>query len=178
MRFFNKKIFWLSVFIVVGAGIFVSSQFFREKNNEISVGKALPLPTGKLTPTPFPFQELTIPYLRQRKYESSLGSLEKQYEGQNYTAHLTNYDSDGLKINALLTKPEAEAPSGGWPAIIFIHGYIPPSQYQTLQNYYDYVDFLARNGFVVFKIDLRGFGSSEGEPGRSLLFFRLCYRYA
>ncbi len=28
-----------------------------------------------------------------------------------------------------------------------------------------YVDYLARNGFVVFKIDLRGHGDSEGEAG-------------
>lgn len=56
-------------------------------------------------------------------------------------------------------------PEGGFPAIIFIHGYIPPSQYQTLQNYYDYVDYLAGNGFAVFKIDLRGHADSEGEAG-------------
>ena len=27
------------------------------------------------------------------------------------------------------------------------------------------MDYLAQNGFVVFKIDLRGHGDSEGEPG-------------
>jgi dipeptidyl aminopeptidase/acylaminoacyl peptidase len=30
-----------------------------------------------------------------------------------------------------------------------------------------YVDALARSGFVVFKIDMRGFGNSEGEPSGS-----------
>jgi len=43
-------------------------------------------------------------------------------------------------------------------------GNIPPSQYQTTEKYHDYVDYLARNGFVVFKIDLRGHGDSEGSP--------------
>ena len=37
--------------------------------------------------------------------------------------------------------------------------------YETTGQYADYVDYLARNGFVVFKIDLRGHGNSEGEAG-------------
>jgi dipeptidyl aminopeptidase/acylaminoacyl peptidase len=113
-----------------------------------------------------PFEELTIPYLRQKKYPSSMGGLQEDYSGQQYTAYLTSYLSEGLRINALLTKPTGDMPKGGWPAIIFIHGYIPPSEYQTDgQAYKSYVDYLARSGFVVFKIDLRGHGESQGEPG-------------
>ncbi|MBI2617279.1 alpha/beta fold hydrolase [Candidatus Gottesmanbacteria bacterium] len=115
-------------------------------------------------PTPFPFRDITIPYLRERSYQSSLGDLEKISESGNYTSYVTNYDSDGLKISGLLTKPLGEMPSQGWPAIIFVHGYIPPKTYQTTSQYSDYVDYLARNGFVIFKIDLRGHGNSEGEP--------------
>ncbi len=117
------------------------------------------------TPTPNPFEDITIPYLRQREYKSTLGSLQKLSENQNYSSYLTSFDSDGLKINGLLTQPAGAQPTGGWPAIIFIHGYIPPKQYQTQGQYAEYVDFLARNEFVVFKIDLRGHGNSEGEPG-------------
>lgn len=117
------------------------------------------------TPTPFPFKEITIPYLRQQTYTSELGPRERSYAGSNYTAYITSYTSEGLRVNGLLTIPNGREPEGGWPAVIFIHGYIPPAQYQTTQNYYDYVDYLARNGFVVFKIDLRGHGNSEGEPG-------------
>lgn len=116
-----------------------------------------------ITPTPFPFQEYTIPYLRERKYESSLGELSQISSNANYTSYLTNYSSDGLKINGLLTVPKGEMPEKGWPAIVFVHGYIPPSIYQTQSNYVAYIDYLARNGFVVFKIDLRGHGESEGE---------------
>lgn len=115
------------------------------------------------TPTPLPFRELTIPYLREREYKSALGDLQKSYEAPNYSTHITSYDSDGLKIYGLLTKPQGKMPAGGWPAVVFVHGYIPPTQYQTTQQYYDYIDYLARNGLVVFKIDLRGHGNSEGE---------------
>jgi uncharacterized protein len=115
--------------------------------------------------SPFPFQELTIPYLRNRDFSSQLGPLEKLSENSQYTSYLTSYDSDGLKINGLLTIPTGTQPNGGWPTIVFIHGYIPPSQYRTQEKYVDYVHYLAKNKFVVFKIDLRGFGDSEGQLG-------------
>ena len=116
------------------------------------------------TPTPFPFEDLTIPYLRQKTYKSSLGDLQQFDQNASYTSYLTSYTSEGLKINGLLTVPTGSAPVGGWPAIVFVHGYIPPDQYTTTSGYVDYVDYLARNGFVVFKIDLRGNGNSEGKP--------------
>lgn len=117
------------------------------------------------SPTPFLFEELTIPYLRAREYKSHLGELSKYTQNSNYISYLTNYGSDGLKINGLLTEPKEEKPAAGHPAIVFIHGYISPPSYKTTSNYFEYVDYLARNGFVVFKIDLRGHGDSEGEPG-------------
>ena len=110
-----------------------------------------------------PFEELTIPYLRKYYYESQLGELDQISQNSKYTSYLTNYVSDDFKIDGLLTIPDGEQPSDGWPAIIFIHGYIPPDQYKTLSKYVEYVDYLARSGFVVFKIDLRGHGESEGD---------------
>jgi dipeptidyl aminopeptidase/acylaminoacyl peptidase len=118
-----------------------------------------------IQPTPMPYQELTIPYLRDREYTSRLGEQTPYSSGSNYRSYTTNYDSDGLSINGLLTIPTTEIPSGGYPAIVFVHGYIPPAQYATTEKYVEYVDYLARNGFVVFKIDLRGHGNSEGEAG-------------
>ncbi len=110
------------------------------------------------------FEDLTIPYLRSRQYTGKLlGNPEKLNENGTYTSYLTSYDSDGLRINGLLTIPKGEEPENGWPAIVFVHGYIPPQEYETTKNYVSYVDFLAKNGFVVFKIDLRGHGKSEGE---------------
>lgn len=117
------------------------------------------------TPTPFPFSELTIPSLRSRSYQSELSELERLSQNQSYTSYLTSYDSDGLKINGLLTIPDGSMPAQGHPAIVFVHGYIPPTTYKTTQNYNSYLDYFARNGFVVFKIDLRGHDQSDGEPG-------------
>lgn len=116
-----------------------------------------------LKPTPMPYAELTIPALRERTYTSQLSELRQVRQSSTYTTFLTAYDSDGFRINGLLTQPTGEPPANGWPAIVFIHGYIPPDEYRTQEKYVEYVDYLARNGFVVFKIDLRGHGDSEGE---------------
>ena len=64
----------------------------------------------------------------------------------------------------LLTIPFEESPEGGYKAIVFNHGYIPPTAYVTTERYIAYVEHLARSGFVVFKIDFRGHGQSEGQP--------------
>ncbi len=110
-----------------------------------------------------PFGELTIPVLRQRSYQSQLRELVPVSQKATYTSYLTSYDSDGFRINALVTRPRGDQPVAGWPAVVFIHGYIPPSQYQTQERYLDHIDRLAASGLVVMKIDLRGHGQSEGE---------------
>src|SRR3989344_9067678 len=53
---------------------------------------------GISTPTPVPFEDLTIPYLRNRSYISSLSGFQKIGENSSYESYITNYDSDGLKI--------------------------------------------------------------------------------
>lgn len=150
------------IVIILGGGIFLS-----QKSNFGSASPQAKLASQSViaSPSPIPFEELTIPYLRARSYQSNLGQLEQISSNGNYTSYLTSYTSDNLKINGLLTKPSGEMPVGGFPAIVFVHGYIPPNQYQTLEKYVDYVDYLSRNGYVVFKIDLRGHGDSEGTPG-------------
>lgn len=108
------------------------------------------------------FESITIPSLRSRDYVSRIGELTKYSDKPSYISYFTNYLSDGLKINGLLTIPKSEKPTGGYPAIVFVHGYIPPILYKTTEKYTDYIDYLSRNGFVVFKIDLRGHSDSEG----------------
>jgi dipeptidyl aminopeptidase/acylaminoacyl peptidase len=106
---------------------------------------------------------MSIAAMRQGSYPGSDIVIEQELDpGANYHRYYTSYRSEGLKIYALLTVPNGDPPPGGWPAIIFNHGYIPPKQYRTTERYIAYVDWLARSGYVVFRIDYRGNGSSEG----------------
>lgn len=108
---------------------------------------------------------ISIEYLRSLKITPTELKIEENLRnGVNYSNFLVSYQSEGNKIYALLTVPFGETPEGGFPAIIFNHGYIPPKEYRTQEKYVAYVDYLARNGFVVLKIDMRGHGKSEGVP--------------
>jgi uncharacterized protein len=110
-------------------------------------------------------QELTIAALRQLEIEASDILIEQALDhGDNYARYIASYTSEGNKIYGLLTIPFGDVPAGGFKAIVFNHGYIPPATYRTTERYVDYVDELAKAGFVVFKIDMRGHGNSECEP--------------
>src|SRR5467141_3611782 len=122
---------------------------------------ASPAP-AKTDPTLVP---LAIDAMRQREYPGSDLAIEQTLAaGTNYRRYLASYPSDGLKIFGLLTVPNGPKPATGWPVIIFNHGYIPPTVYRTTERYIAYVDAFARNGYIVFKPDYRGFGSSQGTP--------------
>lgn len=157
------------ILIVIALAVLATGYFIVNKGNKTQVLEPVLENISKagkpLSPTPFPFREMTIPFLRSRVYDSSLDEMQKVSENSNYVSYLTSYNSDGFKIYGLLTKSQSEKPKGGYPAIVFVHGYIVPENYRTTVNYTSYVDYLAENGFVVFKIDLRGHGNSEGEPG-------------
>lgn len=118
--------------------------------------------------TQSPFYDLTIEGIRHTPVADTTVTIDEQLQSNaDYTSYLAHYQSQGLRINGLLTVPTTEKPADGFPAIVFMHGYIPPAQYQTTARYVEYVNSLARSGFVVFKIDYRGHGDSEGEPGGS-----------
>jgi dipeptidyl aminopeptidase/acylaminoacyl peptidase len=107
---------------------------------------------------------LAIDAMRQREYPGSDLAIEQTLApGSNYRRYVASYQSDGLKIFGLLTVPNGPKPATGWPVIIFNHGYIPPTVYRTTERYVAYVDAFARDGYIVFKPDYRGFGSSQGQ---------------
>ncbi|MBI5954018.1 MAG: alpha/beta fold hydrolase [Chloroflexi bacterium] len=107
---------------------------------------------------------MSIIALRAGDYPGSEITIVKELDkGSNYRRYYVYYLSDGLKIYALLTIPESDMPEGGFPAIVFNHGYIPPDVYRTTERYIAYVDELAKAGYVVFRIDYRGHDASEGE---------------
>jgi dipeptidyl aminopeptidase/acylaminoacyl peptidase len=128
-------------------------------------------PTTTSVPTPIPtatatLHPLEIDAMRAREYPGSDILIEEVLDpGVNYNRYYVSYLSDGLKIYALMTVPNGEKPSTGWPVIIFNHGFIPPDVYRTTERYIAYVDLIARSGYIVFRSDYRGHHRSEGEAG-------------
>ena len=139
----------------------------------------IPPPTGTATSTPIPSltptftqiptatpipDPMSILYMRTQNYPGSDIVVQSELDrGANYRRYYAWYESEGLKIYGLLTIPDGEMPEGGWPAIVFNHGYIPPDVYRTTERYIAYVDRLASSGYVVYRIDYRGHDRSEGE---------------
>lgn len=116
-------------------------------------------------PTPTPLHPLAIEAMRAWDYPGSDITVEEILApGSNYQRYIVSYQSDGLKIYALMTVPDGDKPATGWPVILLNHGYIQPEQYRTTERYVAYQDAPARAGYITFKSDYRGHGNSEGTP--------------
>jgi dipeptidyl aminopeptidase/acylaminoacyl peptidase len=123
-----------------------------------TVSTATVVPTATQIPNP-----MNIAVMRMRTYDGSDIVIQSELErGRNYRRYYAYYISDNLKIYGLLTIPNGTMPEGGWPAIVFNHGYISPEVYKTTERYVAYVDQLASHGYIVYRIDYRGHDRSEG----------------
>lgn len=109
---------------------------------------------------------LTIEDLRKSKYIGSNLIIEKELShGGNYKKYIVSYLSGNLRIFGLLSIPNTANNVNKVPAIILDHGYVVSDEYKSDEpRYAPYFDFLAKNGYVVFKPDYRGFGNSDGYP--------------
>ncbi len=155
----------LSVAVVLG-GVVLTSQvvrFFRgtpvpNPTDSMNLEQQLDQPQTVITP-----HELTIDFLKsQQTPGSEITFHSKLPEGRNYSRHVVSYQSQGFRIYGLMTIPNGTKPEGGWPVIVFNHGYIAPTAYRTTEKYVAYQDAFARAGYITLKSDYRGHGSSEG----------------
>lgn len=164
MNKLKSTFLFLSCIIIIGCLLYISTIFlFKQPHNQLNslVENAVEKIVTQLHP-------LSVQKLREGTYPGSDIKIEEKLKpGSNYERYLTSYQSEGLKIYALLTIPNntksQPKPSTGWPVIVFNHGYIPPDQYKTTERYIAYTDAFSRNGYIVFRPDYRGHGDSEGE---------------
>lgn len=150
---------------ILAAAYFAFGQSGSQSPNNPSFQTVLQDPEsedrGGVDDSPHP---LSVAALKADSFPGSEIVIEQELnDGVNYKRYLTSYKSEGLKIYALLTVPKAKAPEGGFPAIIFNHGYIPPAEYKTTEKYVAYTNAFSSNGYVLFRPDYRGHGNSEGE---------------
>lgn len=160
----QKKILLIIFAVLIGVSLILSLLVKNNKTGIPTVFKKIEQPVPN---TVFP-NPLTIAAMRQKNYPGSDIVIEQTLpDGSNYHQYLSSYMSDGLRIYALLTVPVGEKPTRGWPVIVFNHGYITPQSYQTFPTsgqYATYYPVFSSAGYIVFKPDYRGNGSSQGSP--------------
>lgn len=128
------------------------------------------VPTATATPapptaTPDPYAEwapYTIEGLRNRTYGSGeielLGVIS---ETPLFTRELFAYQSDGLRITGLLTRPRGAGP---FPVAVLAHGYAPLDIYTPGYDTLHASDYLAANGYICFAPDFRSHAGSDVAP--------------
>ena len=116
----------------------------------------------QVTPTPG-INPYSMEAMANRTYGD--GELRVEYawqEKEEFTRYYITYDSDGLNIHGYVNIPRGNGP---FPVVIALHGYIPASDYETLDYSTRYADSIARKGYIVLHPNLRNFPPSDS-PGR------------
>jgi len=147
-------------FVILAACVpSLSSSAVLVENEEV----ILPLPTATAAPSPTP-DPFTNEALAQRTYGEGELTVEYLWERQeDFARYYITYPSDGLTIHGFVNIPEGEGP---FPVVIALHGYIPASEYETLDYSTRYADSIARQGYIVLHPNMRNFPPSDS-PGRS-----------
>ena len=124
-----------------------------------SATASLPTPTSTPMPVPAapsggaealadapPFavgDELTIQRFGHAKSKAATSSSSRPWPtGRIMPNTLPAMRPMGTRSTGCLRSRSVMSPEGGFPAIVFIHGYIPPSVYRTTERYVAYVDAL------------------------------------
>jgi dienelactone hydrolase len=158
----NKRLLLILIILFLGIAIY----FFIKNPQDPDPQKTTPKNTKTQSEKIKEQQQhpMAIENLREKEYPGSDFVIEEELpNGSNHQRFIASYKSEELKIYGLLTVPLSQKPENGFPAIVFIHGYIPPKEYSTINDYPTYQARLANSDFITFKPDLRGHGKSEGE---------------
>ena len=117
--------------------------------------------TSVLSPTDTPvIDPYSIKALAKRTYgEGEELTVEYLWERQaDFSRYSITYTSDGLTIHGFVDIPAGEGP---FPVIIALHGYIPASEYKTLDYSTRYADSISRKGYIVLHPNMRNFPPSD-----------------
>ena len=157
-----KNIQRITMFILItgilAACVPVFSSGMAEVNpKEISVPLVVQ-PTSTIVPTPIP-NPFSLESLARRSYGDGEFNIEYTWERQEeFVRYKVNYSSDNLTIHGFVNIPEGKGP---FPVVVALHGYIPSSQYETLDYSTRYADSIARKGYIVLHPNMRNSPPSD-----------------
>ncbi len=121
-----------------------------------------PTPAVALASTPDPYASLSIEALAAREYGGGELEIVELLEATDHFArYLITYPSGDLTIAGFMNVPHE---GGIFPVAIVLHGYIAPSEYETLAYTQRYADALAEAGYFVIHPNLRGYPPSDDGP--------------
>ncbi len=110
------------------------------------------------TATPLP-DYYSIKALAERSYGEGELNIEYLWERQeDFVRYYITYPSEGLTIHGFVDVPQGKGP---FPVVIALHGYIPASEYETLDYSTRYADSIARQGYIVLHPNMRNFPPSD-----------------
>jgi len=154
--------------LLLGYVITACAPVMTTATSEIDTGQisapaaaAPPVVVNEAAPQISPY---SLEALAEREYGQ--GELTVEYPWHNeaeFTRYYITYDSDNLTIHGYVNIPKGKGP---FPVVIALHGYIPPSEYQTLDYSTRYADAIAQNGYIVLHPNMRNFPPSDS-PGRT-----------
>ena len=131
--------------------------------------------TSVLADTSIPsLNDLSLDALRARSYDSSLtlaADIDCPGRSEGAVSQMLSYTSDGLSLYARAEVPTTPMPEGGYPVLIFAHGWIGidgAPEYPFACNadayYGPLVNAYADAGYVVLIPGYRGHGTVNGKP--------------
>ncbi len=92
-----------------------------------------------------------------------------------YESFLLSYRSDGLRLYTRVDVPAGPPPAGGYPVVVFAHGWVGIDSAPTFHfsftpksMYAEWIDAFAQAGYVVLTPGYRGHGASGGAPADGL----------
>lgn len=118
--------------------------------------------------------ELSTDALRARVYDGKVTAtteIDCPGMGAGAKSQIVSYTSDGLNLYARLQRPEGEAPAGGWPVVLFAHGWVgadaaPEYPFSCNEDgyYANVIKAWADAGYAVLMPGYRGHGTVSGKP--------------
>ncbi|MBM3137549.1 MAG: dienelactone hydrolase [Chloroflexi bacterium] len=161
MKALSKFLFFAGIAAIIRVPLFSSEPAIEEPELGLKIPEELIIeePASEIVPQVESVNPYSLEALAAREYGQ--GELRIEYPWHNeaeFTRYYITYDSDGLNIHGFVNIPVGKGP---FPMIIALHGYIPASEYQTLDYSTRYADAITRKGYIVLHPNLRNFPPSD-----------------